>query len=363
MHTGAWVAWVSMVMVIALATQNPFYLGVLLLSIALVAVVAPKTGTGLAGLRALSLIGGGLLVVSLGIAVVNGSYGDHILFTIPGPGLPGWLGGLRIGGPVSAEGLVAALTRGMAILSIFLAFATFSAAVSPQRVLRTAPAALFHAGLVVTVGLTLLPSTIEDLRRIREIQALRGARTGARQVAALVVPAVISGLERSMRLAEAMEARGYAATARPPQTSRLLGVLSAPLILAAAWGWFYFEDFRVLAAAAGLLGVAALVYWLWSAASSSTTTRLYREAVRPGDRAGIAGSIIVALLAAGSSTTGLLDLGYNPFAGLPWPTFDLGGALVALSALWPVVNLGLLPAGSQESALAEAPARTEVLSP
>lgn len=363
MHTGAWVAWVSMVMVIALATQNPFYLGVLLLSIALVAVVAPKTGTGLAGLRALFVIGIGLMVVSLLIAVVNGSYGENILFTIPGPGLPSWLGGLRIGGPVSAEGLVAALTRGMAILSIFLAFATFSAAVSPQRVLRTAPAALFHAGLVVTVGLTLLPSTIEDLRRIREIQSLRGARTGVRQLPALVVPAVISGLERSMRLAEAMEARGYAAGTHPGRAPRLLGVAAAPLILAAAWGWFYFEDFRAIAAIAGLLGIAALACWMWAATASSHTTRLHRETARPIDSAFVGASIAVALLAATSSTTGLIDLSYNPFDGLPWPRFNAGGAILALSALWPAINLALVPARGEAATPADATVRPEVLRP
>jgi len=363
MHTGAWVAWVSMVMVIALSTQNPFYLGVLLLSITLVAVLAPKTGAGVAGLRAFFLIGTGLLVVSVGIAVINGNYGGHILFTLPGPDLPRWFGGLRIGGPVTAEGLVAAITRGMAILSIFLGFATFNATVSPQRVLRTAPAALFHAGLIVTIGLTLLPSTIEDLRRIREIQALRGARTGIRQLPALVVPAVISGLERSMRLAEAMEARGYAAGAAPARAPRVIGTLSAPLILAAAWGWFYFENLRVLAAFAGLLGILALVYWVWSAAASSHTTRLYREAFRPVDRAGVALSVAVAFIAVSSSATGLVDLGYNPFAGLPWPAFTLGGGLVALAALWPVASLALLPAIAGDTVATEATRRPEVLRP
>ena len=119
-----------------------------------------------------------MMLISVAIAVVNGNFGDHILLTIPGPDFPDWIGGLHLGGPVSAEGLIAALIRGLAILCVFLAFAVFNGAVSPQRVLRTAPAALFHAGLVVTVGLTLLPSSVEDVRRVREIRALRGAPSG-----------------------------------------------------------------------------------------------------------------------------------------------------------------------------------------
>lgn len=209
MHTIAWVGWVTLVMVVALTTTNPYYLGIVLLSVLLVAVLAPKTSTGVTSFRALLVFGVSMLGISVAISVVNGNYGSHELFSILGPELPWWVGGLRIGGPVSGEGLVAALTRGLAILSVLLAFGVFNGAVSPHRVLRTAPAAVFQAGLVVTVGLTLLPSSIEDVRRIREMRALRGARGGLRDLPALVVPAVIGGLERSMRLAEAMEARGY----------------------------------------------------------------------------------------------------------------------------------------------------------
>ena len=130
-----------------------------------------------------------MLGVSVLVATINGNYGDHILFTIPGPSIPSWLGGLRLGGPVSAEGLAAAAIRGVTIVCIFLAFGVFNGAVSPHRVLRTTPAALFHASLVLTVGLTLLPSSIEDLRRTAN-RTLRGARGGFRDLPALVVPAV-----------------------------------------------------------------------------------------------------------------------------------------------------------------------------
>ena len=221
MHAAAWGAWVGMVMVLALVTTNPLYLAIILLGVVLVAVLAPRTGTGITSFRALALFGVSMFAISLVIATINGNYGDHILFTVPGPEVPSWLGGLRLGGPVSAEGLAAAAIRGMAILAILLAFGVFNGAVSPQRVLRSTPAALFQASLVVTVGLTLLPASIEDLRRVREMRALRGASGGLRDLPSLVVPAVIGGLERSMRLAEAMEARGYGAAPPLPARARL----------------------------------------------------------------------------------------------------------------------------------------------
>ena len=328
-----------LVMVVALTTTNPYYLGIVLLSVLLVAVLAPKTATGVTSFRALLIFGALMLVISVGISVINGNYGSHELFSIPGPELPWWVGGLRLGGPVSAEGLVAALTRGLAILSVLLAFGVFNGAVSPHRVLRTAPAAVFQAGLVVTVGLTLLPSSIEDVRRIREMRALRGARGGLRDLPALVVPAVVGGLERSMRLAEAMEARGYGAAPASPRIPRLAGMASAPLLLAAASGWFYYEPLRLPAAILGGMGVVAFGWWMASSARSRHTTSLTVEPLPLTDRALALASFALAVATLGLAMVGWEGLKYNPFGGLPWPSFEAVAALIPLAVAWPAFRL------------------------
>jgi energy-coupling factor transport system permease protein len=281
-----------------------------------------------------------MLFVSVGIATINGNYGDHILFTIPGPEIPKWMGGLRLGGPVSAEGLVAACVRGMAILAIFLSFGVFNGAVSPHRVLKTTPGALFHASLVLTVGLTLLPSSIEDLRRIREIRALRGARGGIRDLPALIVPAVINGLERSMQLAEAMEARGYAASARPPGSARLAAAVSAPLLVAASWLWFYGEgSSRYLALCLAALGLAGLAWWFWAARQTHRTSSFASEQLPISQRLAVGGSVGLMILTVVLRTTGVGSFAYNPFAGLPAPGFTPWAALVVLSCSWPAAML------------------------
>ena len=337
-----------LVMVVALTTTNPYYLGIVLLSVLLVAVLAPKTATGVTSFRTLLIFGVAMLVISVGISVINGSYGSHELFSIPGPDLPWWFGGLRLGGPVSAEGLVAALTRGLAILSVLLAFGVFNGAVSPHRVLRTAPAAVFQAGLVVTVGLTLLPSSIEDVRRIREMRALRGAHTGLRELPALVVPAVIGGLERSMRLAEAMEARGYGAAPPSPRLPRLAGMASAPLLLAAACGWFYYEQLRLPATIAAVLGVGGFCWWMASAAHGHHTTSLTVEPLSPVDKLLAAASLVLSALTLALALGGWEGLKYNPFAGLPWPKFEIMSAVFPLATAWPAFRLafGARPAGA-----------------
>ncbi len=344
MHTLSWIAWVSMVMTVALSTSNPLYLAVVLLSVVLVGVLAPKTGQAVAGFRGLLLFGSVMLVISLGIAMINGSYGEHVLFTVPGPDAPSWLGGLAFGGPVTAEALVAAAIRGFSILCVLLAFGVFNGAVSPYRALRTTPAALFHAGLVVTVGLSLLPASVDDVRRLREMRALRGAPSGWRSLPGLIVPAVIGGLERSMRLAEAMEARGFAAAPSSKGWPRFAGGFAAPLLLGAAGCWYYYPDLRWLGLVLGVAGVGGLVTWLAASARLRQTTSLYREPLSRRDRGLVALSLGVIGAVGVGRAGGLINLGYNPFVGLPMPEFALAEGLIALACAWPAAVILLEPA-------------------
>ena len=280
--------------------------------------------------RALVVFGVSMLGISVAISVVNGNYGsDERSDPRPGAAMVGRRPADRR--RFLREGLVAALTRGLAILSVLLAFGVFNGAVSPHRVLRTAPAAVFQAGLVVTVGLTLLPSSIEDVRRIREMRALRGARGGLRDLPALVVPAVIGGLERSMRLAEAMEARGYGAAPPRARRPRLAGMLSAPLLFAAACGWFYYQPLRVPAAIVGAAGIGAIGWWLGSAARSRHTTSLTVEPLHWPDRVLAVASFGGAAVTLGLAIAGWEGLKYNPFGGLPWPPFEAAAALFPLA--------------------------------
>lgn len=351
MHAGAWVAWVLMVMTIALVTTNPLYLCLLLLSILVVAAFAPRSATGALGFRVLFIGGFLLLGFSALIATINGGAGDRVLFTMPGPGLPSWLGGLSLGGPVTAENMTAALTRGLAILCVFLGFAIFNGAVSPHRVLRLGPAALFHAGLVLTVGLTLLPSTIADFRRLREMRQLRGGGAGIRHIPSLLAPAVIGGLERAFRLAEAMEARGYAAPPPMPLRARLAGFAAAPLALVAGWVWLYADALTALAAALAAAAMGTLVYWGVATSRARHTTKMRAESLAPLDIAGIAAALTVIGAALSARATGWTDLTYNPFAGLPSPSLEVAGMALMLLVLWPLPSLLRQPPAEDRSAI------------
>jgi energy-coupling factor transport system permease protein len=328
-----------MVMTVALITTNPLYLCLLLLAVLAVAVFSPRSEATVVSFRVLLAGGAVLLAVSVLIATINGGYGDRVLFTMPGPDLPSWMGGLRLGGPVTAENMVASVTRGLAIFCVFLSFAVFHAAVSPHRVLRMGPAALFHAGLVLTVGLTLLPATIADLRRLRELRALRGGGTGLRGMTSLVVPAVIGGLERSMRLAEALEARGYASPPPLPMRTRIAGFAAAPFALLAGWVWLYASHLALLALGLALLSLAALAWWAMETSRLRRTTRMRPEPLSLFDMVGIAIAGAIVLMAIVARSSGWLALAYNPFAGLEVPRVAPAGVTLMLAALWPIPAL------------------------
>ncbi|MDZ7727695.1 MAG: hypothetical protein U5Q44_05560 [Dehalococcoidia bacterium] len=316
-----------------------------------VAAFAPRTANGLAAFRTMLIAGTGIFVISVLVATINGAYGERELFTIPAPAFPEWLGGLQLGGPVTAEALLAASIRGLAILCVFLAFAVFNGAVSPARVLRMGPAAVFHAGLVVTIGLTLLPATIEDLRRLRELRALRGGGTGVRDLPALVVPALIGGLERAMRLAEAMEARGYAAPAPLPVLPRIAAMLAVPLVLVAAWLWLYVPSLALLAGLLALLACSGLAAWVVAAARARSTTRMRPERAGAVDVVAMVFSVALAVAAFGSRVGGWADLTYNPFSGLQLPAFEVAPACAWLAlCAWPVFRLLLSPAPASRAA-------------
>ena len=336
MSTVAWAGWVTLVMAVALTTTNPISLAILLVATVLVTIAAPKTERAGLGIRYMALLGIGLFALSVGVAIINTGSGDHTLFTLPRVAAPDQLGGLRLGGEVTAEALVGGAIRGAVIFAILLGFAVFSGAVSPHAALRLAPAVLFHAGLAVTIGLALLPATLTDIKRLREMQALRGRRAGVRELPALVVPAVMGGLDRAMRFAEAMEARGYAAPPAIPAGTRLAGLAAAPLLVAAAWVWFYYPEARWAGAAAGAAGAIALVFWGWDVARRRRTTRL---TVEHEPRALFVAGRVSLALAAGvviAALGGWAPAAYNPFAGLPVPEFSAAGAAPALAAAWPL---------------------------
>uniref|UniRef100_UPI00210D7C24 energy-coupling factor transporter transmembrane component T n=1 Tax=Streptomyces sp. ODS05-4 TaxID=2944939 RepID=UPI00210D7C24 len=98
---------------------------------------------------------------------------------------------------------------------------------NPKRALRVLPGALYELGVAVTVSLSVAPQLVQSVQRVHRARRLRAGRTkGLRALRGIVVPVLEDALERSLKLAAAMDSRGYgragSATAR---SRRLTGVL------------------------------------------------------------------------------------------------------------------------------------------
>ena len=222
LHPAAWWAWAIGLAMAANRTTNPLLL-------ALVVVVAAYVVSARRELGAASPFGAflrlGLLAITLRVVLQallgGGAPGATVLFTLPEIPLPSASSGVRLGGPVTLEGLLAAAYEGARLAAVLTCIGAANTLASPRRLLRYVPATLYEVGTALVVGLTYAPQLVEDARRVRVARRLRGhGGRGFRELARLAVPVLDSALERSLNLAASMESRGYGRSVHRDARSR-----------------------------------------------------------------------------------------------------------------------------------------------
>jgi len=197
------VIWVLAAAILATQIRNPLYLTQILVSSTLLNVVFARDHDF--STRRLLRIGIFFVLLS---SIYNGFFvhgGKTILFTIPDWPL--------VGGPVTIEAIIDGARNGYFLFTLLAIFASLNSIVSPASLLRLIPTAFQDLGVIAVLAITYLPETKRQLTRIREAQAIRGHTfAGIRDWQAIAVPLMVGSLERAMRLAEAMVARGYGNT-------------------------------------------------------------------------------------------------------------------------------------------------------
>ena len=229
LHPAAWWVWGAGMAVAASRTTNPFLLALIVLVVGWVVLERREVGSTNAFVPFLLI---GLFAIGLRVVMVallgGGVTGRVVLFRLPEVPLPAWTGGIRIGGAVTFEGILAAAYEGLRLAAILACLGATNALASPRRLLRYVPATLYEVGTAVVVALTFAPQMVEDARRVRTARRLRGhSGRGVREIARLAVPVLVGALERSLNLAASMESRGYGRVVRrTAATSRLAGALT-----------------------------------------------------------------------------------------------------------------------------------------
>ncbi|MEN3583045.1 MULTISPECIES: energy-coupling factor transporter transmembrane component T [unclassified Streptomyces] len=267
-HPGAWWLWALGLGVAATRTTNPLLLA-LLVAVSAVVVTARRPDAPWArsygAFVRLALV---VIAIRLVFTVVFGSAvpGDHVLVTLPEIPLPEWAQGIRLGGRVTAEGLVFACYEALRLAALLVCVGAANALAHPSRLLKSLPGALYEVGVAVVVALTFAPHLIADVRRLRAARRLRGRPDrGVRGVLQVGMPVLEGALERSVALAAAMDARGFGRTAYVSERVRrttaaltlcgLLGVCVGTYGLLTASGGTYGPPVLIVGLVAALAGL------------------------------------------------------------------------------------------------------------
>ena len=211
MHPVAWWVWALGLATAASRTTDPLLLG-LVVAVAGLVVTARRTDAPWSrAYRTFLLFGVVVIAVRTAFAALVGtSAGTTVVVRLPDVPLPGMFAGVRLGGPVSLEGLVAGATAGLQLATLLACVGAANSLAHPLRLLKTVPGALYEVAVAVVVAVTTAPQLLAEVGRVRSARRLRGRpSTGVRALGETAVPVLHGALERALALAASMDARGY----------------------------------------------------------------------------------------------------------------------------------------------------------
>jgi energy-coupling factor transport system permease protein len=197
--------WSASALTVALATDNPVYRALVMLAAVNVLVALRRPGARTRSLARALMVA---MLMAIALTVVLSHSGAHPFATLPA-GLP------IAGGHLTWEAVAFGATSGAGICAAVLAVASLTLVVDAPDLIDALPRALSRSGAAVATALNLVPGLGRSAVEIREAQRMRGGRSGrVRDWPDIAVPVVLTAVENSVALAEAMEARGYGAGPR-----------------------------------------------------------------------------------------------------------------------------------------------------
>ncbi|MBA3524863.1 MAG: energy-coupling factor transporter transmembrane protein EcfT [Geodermatophilaceae bacterium] len=362
LHPLAWWVWALGLAVAASRTTNPLLLGLVIAVAGYVVAARRPAGGWASGFRAYLVLALVVVGIRTGFHVIfGGGSGGTVLLRLPEIGLPEWVAGVRLGGAVTAEGLVAALYDGLRLATLLVCVGAAVTLADPRQLLRALPGALYELGLIVVVAVSVAPQLVEAALRVRRARALRGGSgRGLRAVRAIAMPVLGMALDRAIALAAAMDARGYGRTGAPAAATRrlttgllLLGLLGTAL---GAYGLLDTSVPSALGWPALLLGVLASVAGLAAGSTRGSRSRYHATGSDPRSALVAATGIVagVAVVVTALTDAAVVITSAYPLAAPQLAVLPVTGIL---AALLPAV---LAPAPARPDRPQVAPHRTVV---
>jgi energy-coupling factor transporter transmembrane protein EcfT len=185
----------------AIAAWSPLWLAAATIGAALLLAAAPPPRR----LYAATAIGSGLVVFAINPFIsVQG-----LTLLWQGPHIP------VLDTQITVEEVAYGAGAGMRVAASALAVAAFVRLADPDLLLRALSRVAPRSAMIAALATRMLPALERDAAGIVAAARTRGARMSApRTAAGLLGPLLASSLERSLSVAEAMEARGYGGPSR-----------------------------------------------------------------------------------------------------------------------------------------------------
>ncbi len=319
-HSTSLVIWCLAAVLPVALTSNPIYLGIgLVMACALFHAVARGSEDAEAW-GGFARFGAFFVLLSMAFNLFFGTGGETVLVELPSwqpePSSP-----FQVGGSLTLEGLILALTSAAALVTLVLVMACFNALVDHYFLLRSLPSFLNQAATVVSIGLALLPQWFRAQREIRQAQALRGHRVRKLRDFLPMIWALLSeALEKAMVLAESMEARGFGSASPAPRGFRW-SLLIALISVFGGWLALDLGPPRWIGTVLVVLGSGLLVETLRRLGRRGRRTRYRRQVWRARDSWLTAWSLGAALVLGALALGPSLSYGVLPLAESP--PFDL----------------------------------------
>lgn len=361
LHPVAWWGWALLLATAASRTLNPMLLLAVIVVAAVVVAARRPCGPWAASFRAFIVLGVLVMTVRLIFEVFFGApIPGSVVFRVPTLNLPDWMAGVRLGGAVTSEALVAALYSGLQLLAIFACLGAAQALANPSRLLKCVPGALYEVGLAVVVALTLVPASIVRMKQVREARRLRGGSDkGLASVVAIAVTVLQGALERSLDLAAAMDSRGYgrmhavSSRDRWATSAFMLGGTLGVLI-----GGFALLDAQTSTAVSLTTVMVGLVIALFG--FSRANSRAVRTVYRPDEWGGaewltvVSGAVpAVAAVVIGTVDPAALLPVTNPLTWPVLPVVPFVALLLAVLPAWLTPMPALQSLGANKAALTQ----------
>ena len=340
-HALAWLIWAFAAAISLQLAPSPLYVAVVIGVAALVVQVHGSDGPFARAFPVLLTLGVVFMAIRVALTAATTHTGiGTVLFTTPSFTLPQLLGGFTVGGPVEAEILLQAAAEGFVVVGVMAVFGAFNAVVSHYELVQSTPRAFYELGLVVTVALAFVPSTIQAITAVREADR---ARTGGRVVRRgrlirQAMPVLESGMERAVNLAESMDARGFA-YGGASSLDRVAGWAGFASLLALGGAFVALVGRASLfALVAAAVGGALLLVAVWAASAARHRSR-YRPRRFTGADAMMAGiSLLAPLGIAALSVGGESTLTWT-VSPLEWPGFAVLPMIALAALLAPVLRV------------------------